>query len=127
MIVAGIGCRRGVSADAVAAAIAVAAARCGLERHQIDALATAVEKSDEAGIASAAQETATPLILVTLAQMQGAADDALTSSSRVMDLKGVPSVAETSALAAAGRGARLLAPRISTGDVTCAIATGDGP
>jgi cobalt-precorrin 5A hydrolase len=40
---------------------------------------------------------------------------------------GLPSVAETAALAAAGRKARLLVPRVATKEATCAIAVGEGP
>lgn len=127
MIVAGIGCRRGATADAVGAAIAAAAARCGLERGAIDALATAAGKSDEQGIAAAALALSAALVFVTPAQMRDAAVGALTVSARIVDLMGVPSIAETAALAAAGRSARLLAPRIATDMVTCAIAVGDGP
>jgi cobalt-precorrin 5A hydrolase len=127
MIVAGIGCRKGASAEAVSAAVTAAAARCGLAPGAIDALATANEKSGEPGIAAAAEALATPLVLVALADMQTVAAAALTSSVRVMELKGVPSVAATAALAAAGRGAKLLGPRVATDSVTCAIAQGDGP
>ena len=58
--------------------------------------------------------------------MVRAAPGALTHSQRVLDLKGVPSVAETAALAAAGRGARLLAARVSNKEASCAIAIGEG-
>jgi len=37
----------------------------------------------------------------------------------------VHSVAEAAALAAAGPGARLLAPRVAVGPVTCALAQGE--
>jgi cobalt-precorrin 5A hydrolase len=54
------------------------------------------------------------------------ADKVLTRSSRVQALKGVPSIAEASALVGAGRNARLLGARVATNKVTCAIATGEG-
>ena len=47
-------------------------------------------------------------------------------ATRVLDLKGVPSIAETAALAAAGRNARLLAARVSNREASCAIAIGEG-
>ncbi|RUV12093.1 cobalamin biosynthesis protein, partial [Mesorhizobium sp. M1A.F.Ca.IN.022.04.1.1] len=40
---------------------------------------------------------------------------------------GTPSVSEASALAAAGKEAKLLGPRTVLGPVTCAIALGGGP
>jgi cobalt-precorrin 5A hydrolase len=127
MMVAGIGCRSGATSDAVAAAIAAALDRCNLSRTQIDALATAIDKSAEPGIAGAARSLGLRLIFVSPAEMRATTGGTLTSSARVESLKGVPSVAETAALAAAGRGARLLAPRIATATVTCAIAVGGAP
>jgi cobalt-precorrin 5A hydrolase len=49
----------------------------------------------------------------------------LTRSTRSMAAMNVHSVAEAAALAAAGPNARLLAPRIAVGPVTCALAEGD--
>jgi cobalt-precorrin 5A hydrolase len=127
MRVAGIGCCRGATAEAIAEAVSTALARCRLERAQIDAVATASDKSAEAGIVAMARAWAVPLIFVGPSEMRRVAAGAMTRSARVVTLKGVPSVAETAALAAAGREARLLAPRTATATVTCAIAVGDGP
>ena len=126
MMVAGLGCRSGATADAVAEAFAAALERCGVASREIEALATGADKSSERGIISLAEALGLPLIYVGADEMVSRAGDALTSSPRVVALKGVPSVAETVALAAAGRGARLLGPRIATATVTCAIAVGDG-
>jgi cobalt-precorrin 5A hydrolase len=127
MMVAGLGCRNGATAEAVAEALAAALERCGLDRAQIDALATDTTKGNESGIVTLATALAIPLIFVATSEMQKVANGAITSSERVIALKGVPSVAETAALAAAGRAARLLGPRVSTATATCAIAVGEGP
>ena len=50
----------------------------------------------------------------------------LTPSKLVLETKGVPSIAEASALSAAGRNARLLGTRVATAGATCAIAIGEG-
>jgi cobalt-precorrin 5A hydrolase len=50
------------------------------------------------------------------------AGGARSCSSRIEDLYGLPSVAETAALAGAGQGATLLVPRRSCPTATCAIA-----
>lgn len=126
MMVAGIGCRKGVTPDAVSEAIATALERCRVSRSQIDALSTELSKSSEAAILATAESLALPLVFVSHSEMELVAGHTLTSSTRVIALKGVPSVAETAALAAAGRSARLLAPRITTKTVTCAIAVGEG-
>ncbi|MFZ0836902.1 MAG: cobalamin biosynthesis protein, partial [Xanthobacteraceae bacterium] len=54
-------------------------------------------------------------------QLAAASANVATKSERVQELIGVPSVAEAAALAAGGTGARLLAPRIVVGPVTCAL------
>jgi cobalt-precorrin 5A hydrolase len=127
MMVAGIGCRTGATADAVVLAFNLALEHCNIERPQISALATAVDKSVEAGIADAARLLGLRLLFLTPEQLQSASAGALTASQRVLSLKGVPSIAETAALAAAGTGARLLGPRVATPTVTCAIAVGEAP
>jgi cobalt-precorrin 5A hydrolase len=127
MMVAGLGCRNGATAEALAEALAAALERCGLDHAQIDALATDTAKAHEAGIVALAAALALPLIFVAASEMQKASNGAITSSQRVIALRGVPSVAETAALAAAGRAARLLGPRVATATATCAIAQGEGP
>ena len=125
MMVVGIGCRKGAVAEAISAAIAASLERCGIEPSSIDALATASAKSDEAGIIATARLLGLPLICVPEDEMKLTAGRTATSSARIIALKGVPSVAETAALAAAGPSSRLLAPRLATPTVTCAIAVGE--
>ena len=126
MIVAGIGCRRGAAAAAIEQSIEAARAECRMDPSALDALATASEKGEEPGLRDAANRLSLPLILVSEPQLVLAADRALSVSQRVLDLKGVPSIAETAALAAAGRNARLLAARVSNREASCAIAIGEG-
>ncbi|WP_068463569.1 cobalamin biosynthesis protein [Hyphomicrobium sulfonivorans] len=126
LIVAGIGCRRGATGDVVVEAIDMALRTSGLTRTQLALLAVPDEKMHEAGIHAAARDVGVAVAPVTQQAMERVSAGALTISARVQDLKGVPSVAETAALAAAGNGARLLAPRSANTMATCAIATGDG-
>lgn len=121
MIIAGIGCRRGVPPSAVAAAIAAAFARAGIASDRLDTIATAAAKGGEAGIVDAAAKLRVPLVLVAEADLKSASARTITSSARVIELMGVPSVAEAAALAAGGPSARLLAERIAVGPVTCAL------
>jgi cobalt-precorrin 5A hydrolase len=121
MMVAGIGCRRGTSADAIEAVIAAALAQAGLASRKIDLLATAAFKGDEPGIAAAAAARGISLILVAQADLERVGNRA-THSRRVAELVGVGSVAEAAALAAGGPAARLVLPRIVIGPATCALA-----
>jgi cobalt-precorrin 5A hydrolase len=120
MMVAGVGCRRGTSADAIESAIMAALAQAGLASHKIDLLATAAFKGDEPGIAAAATARGVPLILVAQADLERVGG--ATHSQRVAGLVGVGSVAEAAALAAGGPAARLLVARIAVGPATCALA-----
>ena len=102
MIVAGVGCRKGASADDIGAVIGDALARAGVSATALDLIAAPELKRGERGIVVAAAALGVPLVLVPRA--------------------GVPSVAEAAALAAAGPQARLIVPRIAARTATCALA-----
>lgn len=116
MIVAGFGFRSGVGMPSLRAAFALA------EQGQppVTHLATAQDK--RAALLPLAEALDLPLM--------GVASDALaavstpTRSTASLNARHVGSVAEASALAAAGAGARLLGPRHTSPDrmATCAIA-----
>ncbi len=124
MMVAGFGCRAGVSVEAVDAALALALRECRASRAQLAAIATAPTKANEVGIRGLAQALGLPLVVTTLKEMQVAADRSRTHSPRVMAITGLPSVAETAALAAVGGSGRLMGPRVAVDGVTCALAVG---
>jgi cobalt-precorrin 5A hydrolase len=124
MRIAGIGCRKGVGADEVLAAIDAALQAHALSRPSLDALATLASKDREAGLAEASQTLGLSLLILPQA-MAAAASGALTRSAASLAATGTPSASETAALAAAGPNARLLGPRIVQGRVTCAIAVSE--
>jgi cobalt-precorrin 5A hydrolase len=126
MIVAGIGCRRGTPAAAIAAVIDAALARAGVAKDALDIIAAPAAKGDEPGITATASALGVALVLVPSSELETAGDRAVTRSQRVVALMGVPSVAEAAALAAAGATARLLVSRIAIGPATCALATTGG-
>lgn len=122
MIVAGIGCRPGVSAAAVLAAVDAALERHERRRDQISCLATGAVKHGEAGIVLAAGQLGVPLHYVAEDALADVEKELLTSSNFSLAATGSPSLSEASALATAGRGSRLLGPRVVAGHVTCALA-----
>jgi cobalt-precorrin 5A hydrolase len=126
MIVAGIGCRRGTLTEDIVNLVHASLAKFSVPREKLDAIATEAVKANECGIEDAAKCLSVRLISCPIADLEHVADQVITRSSRVQALKGVPSIAEASALVAAGRNARLLGPRVATDKVTCAIATGEG-
>src|ERR1700733_2930982 len=126
MIIAGIGCGRGAPSAAIVSLIDAALSNFGIARERLDAIATETAKADEAGIADAARRLSVPVIRCPLSDLGRVADQVLTPSPRVQEIKGVPSISEASALVAAGGNARLFGPRVSANKVTCAIAIGEG-
>ena len=126
MIVAGIGCRKGATAQEIDAAIDAALAEAGQPREALSCIATSDGKGAEVGIIEATAGRGLRLVLVKPAELEAAGPRTQSSSPRVKELFGVPSVAEAAALAAAGPDAALLVPRIVVGPATCAIAAADG-
>ncbi|TPK66907.1 cobalamin biosynthesis protein [Mesorhizobium sp. B2-4-15] len=128
MIVAGIGSRKGVSVEDVLAAIETALEAHGLAMSALSALATAALKKDEDAIAATGRTLNLPVIIVDDAALRAVSSGTLSNSSLSQKSAGTPSVSEASALAVAGKGAKLLGPRTVLGPVTCAIAIrGDAP
>lgn len=126
MIVAGIGCGRETSSEDIVSLIFVALSNFGIARENLTAIATETSKADQRGIASAARLLSIPIVRCPVADLGRVADQVLTRSLRVQEIMGVPSIAEASALVAAGPNARLLGARVAANKVTCAIAIGDG-
>ncbi|RWA73447.1 cobalamin biosynthesis protein [Mesorhizobium sp.] len=126
MMVAGIGSRKGVTASDVRAAIETALEAHGLAMTALSALATSEIKRDEEAIFLAGRDLALPVIVVADEALQAVSADIISRSGVSQAHAGTPSVSEASALAAAGKGAKLLGPRTVLGAVTCAIALGGG-
>jgi cobalt-precorrin 5A hydrolase len=120
----GVGSRSAVDADAVVAA--VRAALAGLDGRTFR-LYTLDRRAGEAGLVDAAARLGTDLVGLAPAVLQARAGDAVTTSTRAQAAAGVPSVAETAALAGAGPGSRLLVPRRTGIGVTVAVAAGEEP
>ena len=116
----GLGCRKGVSGEVIASLVREALGR--IEQAGAAALFTVEGKRHEAGLAQAAQALAMSLHFLPQEALAAVAGEVQTRSPRVEALFGLPSVAETAALAGAGPGAELILPRIARDDVTCAIA-----
>ena len=118
MIVAGFGFRG--CADGAACEAALALAQRGYPR--VEALAAPDDKA--ALLAPLAAALGIPLIARPAERLYGVATP--TRSQPSLDARGTGSVAEASALVAAGDGARLFSPRHISPDrmATCAIAQG---
>ncbi len=118
MIVAGFGFRAGVTLAALQEALERAGGAEGVTH-----LATLAAKAP--GLAALGATLGVPVVALSPERL--ARQAVLTRSDRVAALYGTGSVAEASALAAAGPGARLSGPRAVSGDgsATAAIAFGE--
>ena len=119
MIVAGFGFSSRAKAESLHEALRAALAGRDLT---VTRLATASDKSDAMPIQELARMLATPVSVVADAALTGA--EVITRSERAHAAYGTGSVAEASALVAAGPGSRLLGPRAVSEDrlATCALA-----
>jgi cobalt-precorrin 5A hydrolase len=133
MITAGCGCRTACDARDVLQALERALAAAGKTRAELAALCVPEFKADERGLVQVAAQLSVPLWLVSSAALQAHAGAAVTRSERALARAGVPSVAETAALAGALRLAglasdesahvTLLGARQIAGGATCALAS----
>ncbi|MGE7206528.1 cobalamin biosynthesis protein [Sphingomonas sp. NPDC019816] len=115
MVIAGFGCRAGATVESFRSALARTGARA-------DGLAVPADRAD--AIAPFAE--AEGLVVHAIAADALASIDTPTHSTVSMDARGVGSVAEAVALAAAGKAARIIVARVISSDrmATCAIAQG---
>jgi cobalt-precorrin 5A hydrolase len=118
-IVAGVGCRRDCPTEDL---LAVVREACRVSGRTVRALAAPEFKRDEAALQGAARSLGVPLILVGAADLAAAQPRCVTRSAIAECATGAASVAEGSALAAAGAGSMLILPRIAGPRATCALA-----
>jgi cobalt-precorrin 5A hydrolase len=130
VIAAGLGCRRACTQQDVLAALAAALEHAGRTIDEVAALYAPEARRDAPALRAAALELGKPLEFVGHDQLTQQAERALTRSERVNALLGLPSIAETAALAGAARtgadaAVHLLGPRQIAGAATCALAIAD--
>ncbi len=121
-LVAGIGCRRGVTTDEILHALDHVFATHGLAPASLTALASVDIKADEAGLLEAAQALNLPLTFLDRAEL--AHVDVPNPSATVREKIGVDSVCEAAALTKA-RSTRLIVAKTIVGPVTVAVALAD--
>ena len=126
MIVAGVGFRRDVTADEIERVVRLALDVFRLPAERLEIVATESVKATDPAFSEAVRRLAATLVACTVDDLDRVAGRVLTLSKLVLEAKGVPSIAEASALVVAGRNGRLLGTRVATEHATCAIAIGDG-
>ena len=120
-IAIGVGCRRGVCAEAIVVLVRETLAGAALPIEGASVF-TIDAKVDEPGLAHAARALGAPLVFLSREKLS--VIETPTRSAHVLQRFGVGSIAEGAALAGAGVGAVLLVPRVVRNGVTCAVARG---
>ncbi|MHB0934769.1 MAG: cobalamin biosynthesis protein [Armatimonadota bacterium] len=118
-LVVGVGCRKGVSAEAILAALNHALAEQGRTHEEIYALATIDMKAREPGLREAAAQLGVPLRIVTRSRIR-ALQEALREETFAESITGVAAVCISAALLTSPH-SELLAPRTAQDGVTIAL------
>ncbi|GJE00188.1 cobalamin biosynthesis protein [Methylobacterium isbiliense] len=121
-VIAGVGFRHATGAEEIAALVRDALDRAGCAAGQLGALATAEDRAGEAAVQAAAAALGVAVVGIGVEDLREAGRRGLTRSGRIEALRGVGSLAEAAALAAAGPEGRLVLARIASPGATCALA-----
>ena len=121
IVAIGVGCRAGVSGEAIAALAKRALVELGAPEGE-RRMFTLAAKAEEAGLVEAARLIGAPLIALPLEALQAQGPGIMTPSAAARSRFGAPNIAEAAALAGTGEGGRLLGPRLAAEGATCAIA-----
>lgn len=122
-LIAGVGCRRGISADEILSAIAAACMRIGVLPSRIDALASTAVKRDEKGLLEAAKRLGHTISFYGNEPMQRQIEaHGLTESAFVRQTIGIGNVCEAAALCCAeAQGGRFALCKTKFEKVTVAL------
>jgi len=119
-IAVGMGCRRGVPAEEILAAVKKAFNRAGFSANGLSCLATGEFKADEPGLIEAAEQLGVPLKIFRREEIAAALGDSATSEF-VEEQVGVGAVAEPCARLGSGGGEIILPVQRGSG-ITIALA-----
>lgn len=120
----GIGCRKGISEDAISKIVFQELQRLHMGLDQLADINTIDIKKDEAGLKCFAQRCGLPLLLHTAQQLQSV-PGSFASSDFVYRTVGVDNVCERAALQGCGGSGRLILSKTVSDGVTLAIACED--
>jgi cobalt-precorrin 5A hydrolase len=121
-IAIGIGCKKDCTAEEIIELVYFALEKAEILISEVAIMATAWVKNGAENVLHAAEALDLPLLVIPQEKCASVANLAQTISKKVVALHAIPSVAETAALAAAGKNPRIILPRINSSAATCAIA-----
>ncbi|ASY63378.1 Cobalamin biosynthesis protein CbiG [Sinorhizobium sojae CCBAU 05684] len=121
-LVLGLGCERRTAPEEVIALAEQALAEAGASSGELSFIASLDARAEEPAIRAAAQHFAVPLRFFDAAALEAEKDRLQNPSEIVFAHTGCHGVAEGAALAAAGRDAVLIVPKIRSARATAAVA-----
>lgn len=119
--VLGIGCRRGKSFPEIEEAVEKQMKKAGLRRESLAAVASVDRKKDEQGLLEFAEKHGLPFLTFSADTLKAVGGD-FVSSAFVEEQVGVDNVCERAAMAACGKGGKLLIEKYAENGITVAIA-----
>ena len=122
LLALGVGCERGVEAEALVVHARAALADAGLAEGAVAGVYSLDLKADEPAVHALAWALDVPARFFDTASLAAETPRLANPSAAVGRAVGVPGVAEAAALAAAGRDATLILPKRKGAGVTCAVA-----
>ena len=122
VLVLGLGCKRGLSAETLLTAIKEFLWRCGVSPLALTAVATIDLKADEAGLIECCQVMNVPLVTYTAEEL-GKVAGRFSSSQWVLETTGVDNVCERAAVKASS--GRLVCGKTVFPGITLALAKGE--
>jgi cobalt-precorrin 5A hydrolase len=123
IIIAGLGCRKGSSAEDLLSALDAACVEAGISRSSITAFATGEIKREEPGMIELASRLGLPLHIVDDEALLQAEPRTRTVSRHSLVKTLSSSLSEAAALAVAGEHSEIIVPRLIANGATCALAT----
>ena len=120
-LIAGIGCRKGKTAEELEAFLAENLRSAGASFSDLYAIATIDIKEDEPGIVGLSRRHKIPVVSFDEAMLSSLRGD-FSSSEFVKKTVGVDNVCERAAILAAGKGAVLIKRKTAENGMTCALA-----
>ena len=118
----GVGCERGIDEKEMIGLVETVLARPGLAADAVACVASIDVKADEEAVHAVARHLDVPARFFTAAALEEQAPRLANPSETVFREVGCHGVAESAALAAAGRDGRLLVEKTVAGRATCAVA-----
>jgi len=122
MIIAGLGCRKGSTAEDLLSALDAACAEARISRESVVALATGEIKREEPGILQLAERLGLPLHIVGDNALMEVEPKTKTVSRHSLAKTLSSSLSEAAALAVAGETSEIIVPRLISRGATCALA-----